>query len=91
MCKKPEAKSCPKKEWFKLLKDQRDAAIKLCKEARQQRRNQANSESQRTVAAVIADGEAKQEPVETAEAVTFEQDQRQDQAGDQFGRHTHQQ
>ena len=86
---KPEAKSHPKEEWFKLSKDQRDAVIKLCKEARQKRRNQANSKSQRIVAAVIADGQAKQEPVEAAKAVSFESG-RQDQAGNQFGRHAHQ-
>ena len=86
---KPEAKSYPKEEWFKLSKDQRDAVIKLRKEARQQRKNQADSDSQRLVAAAMANSQDKQ--VQMAKAVTFEPDPRQDQAGNQFGRHAHQQ
>lgn len=81
---KPETKSCPKEEWFKLSKDQKDAAIKLRKEAGQQRRNQANSESQRIVAAAMAKGQANQEQAS-------ESDQGKDKAGNQFGRHAHQQ
>ena len=48
---KPEAKSCPKEEWFKLSKEQMDAVIKLQKEARQKKKSQADLESKRIVAA----------------------------------------
>jgi len=88
---KPEAKSYPKEEWFKLSKDQKDAVIKLRKEARQQKRDQASSKSQRNVAAAKTKGQANQEQAETAKGVTFEPEQRNDQAGNQFGRHAHQQ
>ena len=86
---KPEAKSYSKEEWFKLTKDQRDAVIKLWKEARQQRKSQANSDSQRIVAAAMANMQDNQ--LKLAKAVAVETDQRQDQAGNQFGRHAHQQ
>ena len=88
---KPEAKSYPKEEWFKSSKDQRDAAIKLRKEPRQKKKNQAELESKRIVAAAAVNGGSGQEQVEMAKAVAFETDQRQDQAGNQFGRNAHQQ
>ena len=81
---KPEAKSYPKEEWLKLSKEQRDAVIKLWKEAKQKKK--AELESKRIVAAATANEQAG-----SAEGVAFEPDQRQDQAGNQFGRHAHQQ
>ena len=71
---KPKAKSHPKEEWFELSKEQRDAVIKLRKEARQKKKDQADSECKRIVAAAIAKGQADQEQAS-------ESDQRKDQAG----------
>ena len=85
---KPEAKSYPKEVWFKLSKDQREAVIKLRKEARQQRRER---ESQRLVAAAMANNQTNQGQAEMAKELNSDQNQKQDQAGNQFGRHAHQQ
>ena len=85
---KLEAKSCPREEWFKLSEDQRDAVIKLRGEAK--RKKKAAMKSKRGVAAATANAVPKGQ-VGGSKAVTFEPDQRQDQAGNQFGRHAHQQ
>ena len=84
---KPEAKSHPKEEWFTLSKEWRDAITKLRREAKQ-RKKQETLESKRVVAAVISDGVLEQE--ESAKRISFGSNQRQDQTGNQFGRHAHQ-
>ena len=78
----PQAKSHPKEEWF---------ALSTSLGARLDEEEETTLESIRVVAAVIADIEPEQAQARTAKGVSFELDQRQDQAGNQFGRHAHQQ
>ena len=62
--------------------------IELRKKAKQQKRDH---EYQRIVAAAMAKSQANQGQAEMAKELNLEQNQKQDQAGNQFGRHAHQQ
>ena len=84
----PEAKSCGKDEWFLLMKEQQEAVRALRRQA-EQKKKQALLDSKEVVAAVTANA-VPEDQADGAKTASFEPE-RQDQAGNQFGRHAHQQ